>query len=351
MFGFLCADKINDFERFLLVFSHAYHIPFCVFPHTSLDLMLEGKRAPVYQWDGTGIVNSFSELPQYIDSSVKMNGRKFISIFGKDYVDAIYSSTTVLTQASIKKEWLMDFMLQSKFAMYSIPTYKVHTYEECLTHLKTIPKAFMKPSNGRRGIGACKIFRNDNGCFFVQDANKTVEFTDLFCREYFDEINKNGLGCGLLQPCLDFSLDDRHALDFRLLRHLGANGTWEEVATYARIGEHNVVSNVSQGGFVGDAINMLKMIADEKAKYLYNEIMMLGNDIPAFIQGKRGSDVYCLGIDVAVDKETLRPYVLEANTYPGTKFHFAALAEKRVQYYTYLISKDVHLKKSDGLLI
>ena len=42
-------------------------------------------------------------------------------------------------------------------------------------------------------------------------------------------------------------------------------------------------------------------------------------------------------IDVGIDRGSLCPYVIEVNTFPGTRFHAWQLAEKRVQYFKYLL--------------
>ena len=40
---------------------------------------------------------------------------------------------------------------------------------------------------------------------------------------------------------------------------------------------------------------------------------------------------------MGIDRGSLCPYVIEVNTFPGTRFHAWQLAEKRVQYFKYLL--------------
>lgn len=67
---------------------------------------------------------------------------------------------------------------------------------------------------------------------------------------------------------------------------------------------------------------------------------MLGQEVPLLVEKFIGEDAFCIGIDVGVDRDTVRPYVIETNALPGTKFHLYQFAEKRVQYYKYLLSKE-----------
>ena len=271
-----------------------------------------------------------------MDFSFKFGSKKSRAFFGDEFVDSLTAKINVLQQESLCKENLMKALFRSPFSLYAIPSYYVTNYEEIVQHMQYITKGFLKPTNGKMGISTGKLTHIPKG-LQIEDFNGVHVFSEEFCNDFYKKVESQRFGYGLLQPCFDFSLDDNHAVDFRLLRHRGLNGEWEEVATYARIGETSLVSNVSQGGYIGDAKVILQQIAGDKADPLYEEIMMLGREIPRLIRQMRGDSVFCLGIDVAVDRETLRPFILEANTYPGTKYHDCQLAESRVRYYKYLL--------------
>lgn len=337
MIGFLYKATIPKFVRQLMLYSEAYQVPFCAVPLDSLEKLLSGEQAEVFVPDGSKIKSICSFLPEMMDFPFIMSGHNARTYFGEKFVSEALSKTKVLQQGSLSKESLMKVMINSPLSLYAIPGYYVQSYEEIVQFMKCFSKGFLKPSRGKLGIGTGKLsYVGDE--LYIQDSEGTRLFSEETCITYFDKIKNSNFGIGLLQPCFDFSLDDRHAVDFRLLRHRGLNGEWEEVATYARIGENNLVSNVSQGGYIGDAKEILHRIAGDKAEALYEEILMLGIEVPCLIQQYCEEKAFCFGLDIAVDRESLRLFVLEANSYPGTKYHYCQLAESRVRYYKYLLN-------------
>lgn len=337
MIGFLYEYVIPGFVRQLMLYSKVYQVPFCAVPFNSFDKLVSGEQAEVMVLDGTEIKSTVSYMPEMMDFPFKVDSKRGREFFGSAYVDSILAATKVLQQESLCKENLMKAMIGSPLSLYAIPTYYVKTFDDIAQRMKYIPKGFLKPSSGKQGIGAGKL-SHDGDKLYILDSKGTHLFSEEFCKDYFERVRSKGFGFGLLQPCFDFSLDESHAVDFRLLRHRGMNGEWEETATYARIGETGLVSNVSQGGFIGDAKTIVQRIAGVKADALYDEILMLGREVPALIQRSMGDNVFCIGMDVAIDRDSLRPFALEANTYPGTKYHYCQLAESRVRYYKYLLN-------------
>lgn len=336
MVGFLYQGTPSEFVRMLPLYSLAYRVPFCIISDDAIRQMVAGDQATVSVWDGFVFSEAVSELPEVIDCVGKLDGISSRKHFGDAFVDQLLDASYVLSQKSLNKYVLMKAMLMSDLSLYTIPSIDATDFQTICDHIKQFPRALIKPANGRQGIGVCKI-TNLDGQLTVKTVDGTVPFSEAFFFDYFSNLKLNNMEKILVQPCFDFRLDDKHSVDFRLLRHRGRQGTWEEVATYARIGATDVVSNLHQGGYVGNAIDIIRKIAGEKADSLYEEIMMLGEKVPKLIQQFRGEQVFCIGLDVAIDRETLRPFVLEANTYPGTRFHACQLAEKRVQFYQYVL--------------
>lgn len=209
-------------------------------------------------------------------------------------------------------------------------------YQELIQHVKIFRHCIVKPIGGRQGRFVSRI-DYDGNVTFIENANGKEELTPTRWDEYLADLKRFGFGLPLLQPRLDFSLDENHAVDFRLLVARGGSGSWEEVDIYARIGATKFVSNVSRGGYISDAESILAQIAENRADELLATLHSIAAKLPVLIQQHIDRPISCFGIDVGIDRSTLQPYVLEANIFPGAKYHSWQLAHKRVQYYQYLL--------------
>ena len=165
---------------------------------------------------------------------------------------------------------------------------------------------------------------------------ETKIFTEEGFNTYVDELRQTMMGHALLQPCMDFRMDDGHSLVFKLLRHRDESGEWRDVGTYAMIGGSSVIANISKGGSFGDVSECLRIISVKNKEELYDKVLSLGLSVAKGIEKKFGLNAYCLGIDIAIERNTLQPYVIEANTYPNSKRFTPAIAEMRLSYYKYL---------------
>lgn len=337
MIGFYVnCNSLSEFASILMKFGEIYNVPVAaIYPKDLLDHYY-GKPMYGYIWDQGEALRCEIPFPTVID----VGGSVFKRSHNEELAEWVRSNALILRQKSLPKSQLWQAMISGDLSGYAIPTWQENSFELVEKRVQLLHTVFLKPSEGRKGNGTMILCQDAKGSIVSSD--RTGEH--LFTKEYFDayiqEIESNNLGHAvLLQPFLDFKLDDQHAVDFRLLRHRGETGEWEEVATYARIGGSALVSNLAQGGYVGDPKEVLQSIAGDKTESLYDEIIYLGQAIPKLIQKYRGNSAFCLGIDVAVDRQSLRPYVLEANTYPGTKYHLYQLAEKRVMFYRHILQK------------
>lgn len=318
----------------------AYHVPIALIRFSDLLEHFFGSELSASIWNGRCFEECHIPLPSIIDTSGKHFSKKNEPLYAPGFITWLQSNAMVMEQASLNKRWLAQSLMGSNLSLYAIPTWSVSSYNELLNQLKLVKNALIKPNGGRMGMGVIKVKKKGNGEYILYNSCGETPLTMESFQSYLDNNSASQLGnTVLVQPCLDFSFDDRHAVDFRLLRHRGFDGKWQVVDTYARIGASNLVSNVSQGGFIADAKETLTMIAGDKADVLYDEILQIGDELPQHIQQQLGENVYCLGIDIAVDRESLCPFIIEANTYPGTRFHTYKLAEKRVQFYMYLLSQ------------
>lgn len=324
----------------LQTLAASYGVPLCAY--NIMDLEPDRPTVPARVWENGKYQSIETEIPTFSDM-----------VFGRlSFADEpefvrrnrwLQEHTTVVDNPGVLKSGVSALMMQSSLAPYAIPTYKPNSYEELMRLLSLLPRAIVKPVGGCMGIGVYHITRR--GSTFVMEGSKEQkELTPTQWEEYVALLKEKKFGAPILQPRLDFSFDEKHTVDFRLLVARGGSGDWETVDIYPRIGSNRVVSNVSQGGFIGDAMEVLAFLSREKAMELLADLKRIAAELPPLLQAQREKPIAVLGIDVGIDRESLQPFVLEANTKPGTKFHLWKLAEKKVQYYQYLLSR----AKSEG---
>lgn len=224
-----------------------------------------------------------------------------------------------------------------ELAQYGIPTFDLRSFDDFQNYAGILKCCIIKPSGGQKGFFVYQIGHDDSGLIFLKDGER-ISVTEAVWDDYRKNLREAQLGIPILQPRLNFRFEGR-SVDFRLLVQRGGTGEWEKVAIYARIGESDTVSNLAQGGFVADPMTVLASIAPGREEELYQELEYLCLAVPKLIQSKLEKPVACLGIDVGIDCDTLQPYVIEANAFPGTKYHTWDLAHKKVQYFKYLIDK------------
>lgn len=341
MIGFYVRyDKLGEFATILLKFGAIYNVPIAAVYAKDLWSHYYGEPLYGYVWDHGEVIKREISMPPIFDIGGSVLKHSTNVNPKNEVAEWIRSQTKVLRQKSLPKSRLWEAMISGNLSEYAIPTWREKSFEMVEKKIQLLHTAFLKPDSGRKGKGAMILCQDAKGSIVSSNYSGDHQFTKDYFDAYMQENKSNNLGHAvLIQPFLDFKLDDQHAVDFRLLRHRGETGDWEEAATYARIGGSALVSNLAQGGYVGDPKEVLQVIAGDNAESLYDELLYLGQTVPKLIQKSLGDEVFCLGIDVAIDRQSLRPYVLEANTYPGTKYHLYQLAEKRVMYYRYLLQK------------
>lgn len=331
----LPSHDITPSAHSLHVMAASYGVPLCSY-HLA-DLEPQRPTLPVNIWANGKYQTIESELPAF---SELIFNRSFL--MNREDVARrkswLLEHTTLTDNPGLLKSAVSIVMMQSPLAPYAIPTYNASSYEELMSLLFLLPRAIVKPSGGRRGIGVYHIIRRGN-TFMMEGAKVQKELTPTHWEEYRAFLKERKCGSPILQPRLDFSLDEEHTVDFRLLVARGGSGDWEIVDIYPRIGSNRIVSNVSQGGFIGDSMEVLSLISQEKAAALFADLNRIALELPPLLQSQKEKPIAVLGIDVGIDRESLQPFVLEANTKPGTKFHLWKLAEKKVQYYQYLLSQ------------
>ncbi len=332
------ASNVHGLARPLLLMGEAYKTPVYFYNASHIDLTKENPTVPATFWNGSSLETKEIEVPLFTENMLFREG-KIDSRFVSDEINSwLASNTRMVDHIGINKAHLPQILINSPFAECAIPTYMVTSYEQLLTLSRLIPKSIIKPSAGRRGIAVWHLNLVD-GVLMMQE-NETVQpVTPEKWASYTAFLAQHHFGKPILQPRLNLTLDEEHALDFRLLVARGGTGDWETVAIYARVGATSLVSNLSRGGYICDAPDALRMIAGDRAESLMETLRTLAVELPRLLQSYRKKPFSCLGLDVGIDRDTLQPFFLEANSSPGTKYHLWPLAEKRVQYYRYLLSQ------------
>lgn len=339
MIGFVQVGDAHSKEILLISqFAYAKNVPFCHFPLDAISACIEGKPLIAKRWTGEGYEAFETELPKYVDHITALKSKTSKLLFYKPQIDWLYAHAKVLVQKSFHKDELMRAMITNGLGEYAIPSFPVNNYQEIINYLSYIKPAIIKPVYGKQGLFVYKLYKKGTA-FYAEDQNGAQPFTEAFCENYFSRVSPYFGKAVILQPFLDFHYDNDRVLDFRLLRQRGADGKWEEVATFGRIGSNSITSNFHTGGSMIEADMALRAIAPEKADALLEEIMMLGEKLPMLAEKYYGEDAFCIGFDIAVDRATLHPYVMESNLTPGLRFIQYQFADHRVNYYKYLLSK------------
>lgn len=330
------APEPDYMSKLILILSKAYGLHVCYFGLFDFEPDSTPCVKQATFWNGENFENfSLDHLPPLCETRFSCNRaaqyqpvqRSMETIFNK----------TVLTEYGGLAKLVLSRVIQNsaELSKYAIPTFDLHSYDEFLNYARLLKKCIVKPAGGRQGKYVYRIANSDGNVYFLRD-NENVLVTQAFWDEYTAKLREAKLGIPILQPRLNFCYEGR-TVDFRLLVQRGGTGEWEKVAIYARIGESDTVSNLAQGGFVADPMTVLSSIAPGQEEALYQELEYLCDAVPRLIQSAKEKPLACLGIDVGIDCDTLQPYIIEANTYPGTKYHTWNLAHKKVQYFKYLI--------------
>lgn len=333
------TQAVDSLTAALLTLSHAYELRVCSFALSDVDIAKLPLQTDAVYWDGHDFTRTTAEIPAICEARFNPLSSRMASnpaLFEK--LELLKKNTVFTEYSSLGKTAISLLLLQTPLYDLTIPTYYLANYEEFKKYAEMLKKSILKPSAGRKGRHVCKIdFCGAPPTLYCNGL--TVRYSPDDWNAYCEDLDREQLGHPILQPRLDFCLDDAHAVDFRLLVCRGASGNWEKVAIYARIGSNNTVSNLSHGGYIADAEEILQIIAPDKSAQILRALEKYCITIPETIQQFQNTTVSCLGIDIGIDRTTQKPYILEANTMPGTKYHTWQLAEKKVQYYSYLINQ------------
>jgi len=236
--------------------------------------------------------------------------------------------------SNIKKDKTIHFLgngLNGKWQVYQILskdhqfknflplTIKYRNIKQLLTWLQRFP-VIIKPIGGSHGKGVIKVFKQNDNFHIIgrNHHNQKISFQFSNINDFSNFIkNFTQKGRFLIQQYLTLTTSQNNPYDIRVLIQKNQYGQWETTGMAARLGDaNNITSNLHGGGRVEPVINLLTtQFGNFKAKTIINEINLLAQQLPPFIESAHG-DLIELGLDIGVDQEG-GVWIIEVNSKPG----------------------------------
>lgn len=332
------SPQIDDLTEALLKTCYEKQISACTYLLT--ELCTDTATAPALVWDGAQYCQCTVSVPPISECRFSPDSNPRAKRLCPEKLEWLRAHTFVTDGDGLLKSELMQCILASEHYAYAIPTYPVHSYREALFYTSLLKRCILKPSGGRKGLCVISLLGR-NGQAVVFDGKTEQPFDEEYWKAYRVELSAQSLGAPILQPRLNFTLDDARALDFRIWTIKGGSGSWEIAKISACIGGNPLISNIAHGGELADASEVLKELSAENAARFTEEFGRIAVEIPRLIEAQKSKQLSCFGIDVGIDRDTMQVYVIEANTMPGAGFYAMELADKKTDYYRYLLQSGI----------
>lgn len=321
--------------RYMAIFGDSYGIKVGLFAMDDLRMKDGRPFGPALVWHHGSFSTVSTHLPEHLETAFFMS-KGSMKRYPEDV--AAWLLNKHLSKEFYNKKQLSSVLLRYSLGEYTIPTIPVSSYQQIVDTVHMWNRCVLKPINGKRGNNVWFLDCKDNIIHF-EGFDSVGIMTEEIWKQWLSDYPH--YSTYVVQPRLDFHNSDNHAIDFRALVSLGGSGKWELIALYSRIGKGHVVSNVSAKGSIADGKDLLVSEFNDTDHSLYDRICRLALSVSeAVTDSLQGQGDTFYGIDIGIDRKTKQLYIIEVNPFPGTKFHTQLLAEKRVQYYKYLLQKD-----------
>ncbi len=330
----LFLSENHALYREMTVYGAAYGVRIGIFGMK--DLQLEGDKmrgkAAVFTEGKFEIAQAY--LPELLESSYYIVPQT-MTMFPKEVVDWLIGKK--VSKPLPTKAKLPQLLIGGGAGELVIPTVVAQSYEAVCQNVMMLKHCVVKPDNGKRGWGVMYA-DYENGRITYETPEEAGELTSEVWQERLQKYPHYRRY--LVQPRLNFHDKTGQAVDFRLLVAKGLSGDWEIVDIYVRAGHSKIISNLSAGGFVGEAKAFLESDYDDTEHKLFYRLQQIALQVPKAVETVLAQEAEsCYGIDVGIDLDTMEMFVIEVNSFPGAAFHKYALAQKRVQYYRYLLDQ------------
>lgn len=322
----------------LLKASFLYNVPAYFYSLSDIPAYLTKKKISAFSWGREGYQVCEIDLPKYTEIYCSPNGLK--KMFPDEY-EWLSENTIFTDEFGLPKCLFQSKLLMSELSQYAIPTVTANSFDSVIKNASLFAKAFLKPSNGRKALGAMKIEQRAGQLFFLTPSS-SGELTTEALSQYYAINGFNPNDQMMIEPCLNILNDDGRAVDFRCLVSLNGRGEWQNVLTYARIGGNGVASNISCGGYYNAARDVLEELIPGHGVEKLAEIDEVALKAAALVQKESPNFVSWLGLDICVDRPSNQIYLIEANSKPAMKMVGKwELALMRAQYFRYILKNGI----------
>lgn len=250
-----------------------------------------------------------SRLPDAVDNSPSR--KAYREIYKK------LEEFTPLTMRRIgNKDVIAKRLIEQRmFANMVIPYEEVSSVQQVMDYLEQYNQIIIKPSGGNQGKGIHFLMKQENE-YVWHDNNEAYLINHAELIEELNEIAKSHM---IVQPFITSMTKEGRPFDIRVHIRRNGQGEWQLVKMYPRVGKlGSIVSNVSQGGYIGDLQEVLQEnFGDEKASAMEAELKAFATLFPERFQRGYDKPLDALGIDIGVDSSG-ELWMFEVNSFPGS---------------------------------
>lgn len=273
------------------------------------------------------------DIPPFIDVvpyCFKKENREVMNYLkGKTFLSD--DRTNVLSKIRLQEMLKND----KEFSHLIIPTHHAKQVEDIIHYINEYSTIVLKPLKGIRGRGVY-VLNERNGKYVVGFKTEERELDASELKTFFHE-EIEGKTYIIQKYVQSRTVYGGDPFDCRVHVEKGATGKWEIARHYIRIGiGQKVISNVNQGGGVGNPEPFLKANFGDQWQEINQNLENLVDTLPYKIEELRGTHIMSLGMDIGIDRDG-KLYLFEVNDGPDTSNLIARVAFLRSNYYNYIL--------------
>jgi glutathione synthase/RimK-type ligase-like ATP-grasp enzyme len=286
-------------------------------------------------------VNVETEIPAFIDVTSYCYKPKF-----KKQMDYLRKNTFLSDDRSnrITKEKLQQMLKDDgEFDHLLIPTQRIRQFSDIEEFMTKHPAVVMKPIYGQRGQGVY-VLRKEDDHYILGYLTRDEKLNHKQLKKFFEETLKgNGY---IIQKYVTSRSLQGDPFDCRIHVEKNGQGKWVSARNFIRIGiGQKVISNVNQGGGIGDPEPFLRANFGDKWEEINQKLNNLALTLPYKVEELRKTHMMSMGMDIGIDRDG-ELYLFEVNSAPTTDPLKAEAAILRTNYYKYIIDNKLYERKN-----
>lgn len=269
-------------------------------------------------------------------------------IYDRCYYDAPFSTQKqTVHQLKTKKDVLFlghglpnkwkvyEALQQTNIKRYLPDTFFVYDVDTIFQYVHLYQHVMLKPQYGANGRGIITLLKERDHVslhYFSNDGQLRQKLvTKKQAMTFFQRLLAKSPY--LLQPLLSLQTDDNRPFDLRILMQKNGQGEWQVQGKGIRIGMKDAfVSNVTKGGAFLPFDRWFTATGNEMNWALLSELHNMLFQLLRAIE-KKFSPLFELGIDVGIEWNKQRLWILDINSKPGRKVVLETEPEKQEQLY------------------